>query len=203
MEGKDLDLCPDSLGISAELVTNTLGCPQGVPEPQGSVWAPPPALVGQGCSRGGTQECLRGAGRDIWFARALNINICLIPWAAQEFSPQLWCGDPLLHSSALAAPGAQSCVCCGVLWAARPSNLPGRSSASLCLPKPLVCTPALHSPTFYWGVCRVSWMNTGSTLSGSRETPELHNTRMATMKFLCVGSRVFHPGVLKDSWKTI
>lgn len=49
----------------------------------------------------------------------------------------------------------------------------------------------------------MSWMNVGSTLSGSRETPELHNTRMATMKFLCVASRVFHPGALKDSWKTI
>lgn len=31
------------------------------------------------------------------------------------------------------------------------SNLPGRRLASLCLPKPLVCIPALYSPTFYHG----------------------------------------------------
>lgn len=37
----------------------------------------------------------------------------------------------------------------------------------------------------------------------SHEIPEFHNTQMAAMKFLCLASRVFHPGVLKDSWKTI
>lgn len=36
MERRDLDLCPDPLGISAELVPNTLGCPQGRALPTGA-----------------------------------------------------------------------------------------------------------------------------------------------------------------------
>lgn len=104
-------------GSLCRAVFNTLGCPQGVPKPQGSVGALPPALMGQECSRDGTQECLPGVGRDIWFTRALSIKVCLILWAVQEFFTQLWCGRHLLHSSAHTAPRAWSCVRSGVLWA--------------------------------------------------------------------------------------
>lgn len=74
VEGRDLDLCPDPLGSSAELVPHTLGCPWGVPKP---VWALP---GGAGMLQGWD---LGIPARD----RALNIKTCLILWAAQEFFP--------------------------------------------------------------------------------------------------------------------
>lgn len=144
MDGKDFDLCPDSLGVSVELVTNTLGCPSVSPSPRALCelfhlpwWgrdAPGVPCEGQ---RG------TSALPEPW-----TTKFALFFEQPRNFIPKFEVEATWLHFSPPTAPGAWSSVCCGVLWAVRPSNLPGRASASLCSPKPLLCAPALCSPTF-------------------------------------------------------
>lgn len=98
MEGRDLNLCPDSLGISAELVTNTLGCQRVSPSPRACV-SSSTCAGGAGMLQGWYPGMPSRVREGHLLCQSLEHQHLAYSLCSPGITPQLWHRGHLVHFS--------------------------------------------------------------------------------------------------------
>lgn len=186
-------------------------CHNGAAEPESSVWTQPFPFpwLGRVPCWSGTQKCVRGPGREIWFASAFNVKAFLMLCVSYPRNfPTSLSVETIWFPVVRKGPSVQEL--CVLLYSV--------SSEAFKPPRNYCSTYSVAQNLFLYtlrvfrvwspllnGVCTGNIMefNMGATLSWSHDVLDLHNVRIDSMKLLCAAIQVFHPGVMKDSRKTV